>query len=81
MTWRDDHGRALALADVFAAHLGHVKQRLGQLESHANQRRTRRNAESETIELQTRSATGTHVYTDGATWLPLKVASYREGDA
>lgn len=80
MTWRDDHGRALALADVFAAHLGQVKQRLGLIESRAGQRRTRRNAESETIELQTRSATGTHVYTDGATWLPLKVAHYREGD-
>lgn len=75
-----DHGRALPLDQVFAAHLGQVKQRLGLLASHAHQRQTRRNAETESIELQTRSATGTHVYTNGATWLPLKVAHYREGD-
>lgn len=72
MTWRDDHGRALALEEVFAAHLGQVKQRLGLIESRAGQRRTRRNAEAETIELQIRSATGTQRYANAVLTVPVK---------
>lgn len=78
MTWTD-HGRPLPLDQVFAAHLGGVKQRLGLTVSRAHQRQTRRHAQTASIELQSRSATGTTRYADADLSLRVKSAHYREG--